>query len=212
VRPLPRLHAITDGATITREDFGIRAAAIASLGPAVALHARAREGTTEQLVALTRRLLANAGPPEASVFVNGRADVARALGAQGVQLGSDDLSVPDARIVLGPNSALWVGRSVHSLAEAKAARDEGADFLMVGHLFDTPSHAGRPAGGAPLLEEVVALSLPVIGIGGITLERVAAVHAAGAWGVAAIRALWDAPDSAIAAARLLAPWTSMEPD
>ena len=211
MRPLPRLHAITDGATITREDFGIRAAAIASLGPAVALHARARDATADQLVALTRRLLANAGPPKASVFVNGRPDIAHALSAQGVQLGSEDLAVGDARLALAGGPTIWFGRSVHSLTEAQTARDEGADYLMVGHLFDTPSHAGQPAIGLVLLESVVALGLPVIGIGGITIERAAQVCAAGAWGVAAIRAVWDAPDSAVAAARMLAPWTSMEP-
>lgn len=211
MRPLPRLHAVTDGAAIVREDFGARAAAIASLGPAVALHARHREGTTEQLVAVTRRLLANAGAPEASVFVNGRPDLARALGAQGVQLGSNDLAANDARKALGSGLPIWIGRSVHSLPEAVAAREEGADFLMVGHLFDTPSHAGQPAAGLALLEAVVQLGLPVIAIGGITIARAADVHAAGAWGVAAIRALWEAPDSAAAAARLLAPWTAGEP-
>jgi thiamine-phosphate pyrophosphorylase len=61
-----------------------------------------------------------------------------------------------------------------------------------------------------LLREAAALGLPVIAIGGITVERVAEVHAAGAWGVAAIRALWDAPDSALAAFRLLAPWIAPE--
>ncbi|MEO8032747.1 MAG: thiamine phosphate synthase [Gemmatimonadota bacterium] len=208
MRPLPRLHAVTDSAVISRDEFGTRAAAIASVGPAVALHARLPGGSTGQLVSLTTRLLAHAGPPHASVFVNGRADVARALGAQGVQLGSRELNAGDARLVLASGAPVWIGRSVHSLEEARAAVEEGADYLMVGHLFDTPSHAGAAPGGSELLEAVVPLGLPVIAIGGITVDRAAEVHAAGAWGIGAIRALWDAPDAGAAALRMLAPWTS----
>ncbi|HTO72423.1 MAG TPA: thiamine phosphate synthase [Gemmatimonadales bacterium] len=211
MRPLPRLHAITDSAIVKREDFGIRAAAIASAGPAVALHARDRSASAEELTNLTRRLLAHAGPPESSVFVNGRPDIARGLSAQGVELGSDDLSAADARLVLGQGAPIWVGRSVHSMEEARAAKEEGADFLMLGHVYETPSHAGQAPKGLALLTQVVALGLPVIAIGGITASRVAEVKAAGAWGVAAIRALWDAPDSAVAALALLAPWIAGEP-
>ncbi len=210
MRPLPRLHAITHSAIVKREDFGIRAAAIASAGSAVALHARDRSATAEELTSLTRRLLAHAGPPESSVFVNGRPDIARALSAQGVELGSDDLSATDARIVLGAGTSIRIGRSVHSLEEARDATGEGADFLMLGHVYETPSHPGQNPKGLALLSEVASLGLPVIAIGGITPARAAEVKAAGAWGVAAIRALWDAPDSAVAALTLLAPWIAGE--
>jgi thiamine monophosphate synthase len=70
VRPLPRLHAVTDAAVLALDDLGVRAAAIAAAGPAVALHARDRTAGGAALAAATRRFLALARPPEAAVFVN----------------------------------------------------------------------------------------------------------------------------------------------
>lgn len=203
MRPLPRLHAVTDAAVLERDDVGRRAAAIASAGSVVALHARAREASAARLAAFAQRLLANARPAEASVFVNGRPDIAAAIGAQGVQLAAGDLAPADARRVLREG---WIGRSVHDEAEARAAAEEGADFLLAGNVFETPSHPGRPGRGTGFVRALAALGLPVIAIGGITTANAASVRDAGAWGVAAIRALWDAPDPAAAAAALLAPW------
>jgi thiamine-phosphate diphosphorylase len=203
MRPLPRLHAVTDGEILRADDFGIHAAAIAAAGPAVALHARDRSAGGAALAAATARLLALARPPEAAVFVNGRADIAAGLGAQGVQLASDDMAPADARAVFGRG---WIGRSVHDVAEAAAAIEEGADFLLVGTVYATESHPGRRPAGLGLVHETAALGRPVIAIGGIDAVRAREVHAAGAYGVAAIRALWRAPDPAAAALALLAPW------
>ncbi|HXE56604.1 MAG TPA: thiamine phosphate synthase, partial [Gemmatimonadales bacterium] len=141
--------------------------------------------------------------PEASVLVNARPDVARAVGAQGVQLGRDDLAPAEARAVLGPG---WIGASVHSIAEAEAAAAEGADFLLVGAIYPTASHPGRAPAGIGLVRAAAALGKPVIAIGGVTAERTAELRDAGAYGAAAIRALWSADDPARAALALLAPW------
>ena len=203
MRPLARLHAITDAAVLAAPDLGIRAAAIAAAGPAVALHARDRAASGAALTAASRRLLALARPPEASVFVNARADIAAALGAQGLQLGSEDLTAREARGIF-PRG--WIGRSVHTQSEAAEAVDEGADFLLVGNIFETRSHPGRPAAGLDLIREAASLGRPVIAIGGIDQARVARARDAGAYGVAAISALWYAPDSGAAALALLQPW------
>jgi thiamine-phosphate pyrophosphorylase len=203
MRPLPRVHAFTDAALLAVPEFGIRAAAIAAGGSAVALHARAPGEGGARLVAGALRILALARPPEAGVFVSGRPDIAAALGASGVQLGLQDLAPADARRVL-PRG--WIGRSVHSRDEAATAVAEGADFLVVGSIYETPSHPTRPAAGPELVRECVSLGRPVIAIGGITPERAIEVKAAGAYGVAAIRALWQAPDPAAATLALLAPW------
>ncbi|MEA2723698.1 MAG: thiamine-phosphate pyrophosphorylase [Gemmatimonadales bacterium] len=203
MRPLPRVHAFTDHAIMSAPDFGIRVAAIAAAGVAVAVHARDRDGTGARLAASTLRMLALARPPEAAVFVSGRPDIAAASGAHGVQLGAGDLSPADARRVL-PHG--WIGRSVHNLEEARAAVQEGADFLVLGSIYPTPSHPGRIPVGARVLGEVATLGRPVIGIGGITPERVPELKAAGAYGVAAIRALWQADDPAAATLSMLAPW------
>jgi thiamine-phosphate diphosphorylase len=205
VRPLPRLHAYTDAELLAAPDFGIRASAIASGGPAVALHARAPGSPGALLSAAALRMLALAQPPEAAVFVNGRPDIAAAVGAHGVQLGAGDLTPEDARHVL-PRG--WIGRSVHSLDQAAAAVSEGADFLVVGNIYETPSHPGRSAAGVGLLAATAALGRPVIAIGGITPERVQAVKAAGAYGVAAIRGLWMEDDPAATVLAMLMPWTN----
>ena len=203
MRPLARLHAITDAAVLEADDFGVRAAAIAAAGPAVALHARDHAAGGAALARATARLLALARPPEAAVFVNGRPDVAAALHAQGLQLSRSDLAVADARRMF----AGWIGRSVHDTDAAVAAIDEGADFLLVGTVYESASHPGWPAAGLDLVRAAAALGRPVIAIGGIDASRAAEVRAAGAYGVAAIGALWRAADPAAAALALLAPWS-----
>jgi thiamine-phosphate diphosphorylase len=185
-------------------EFGILAAAIAAAGSAVALHARAGKAPGALLSAGALRLVALARPPEATVFVSGRPDIAAAVGAKGVQLRSEDLSPADARRVF-PGG--WIGRSVHSREEAAVAVAEGADFLVVGNIYETVTHPGRPAAGLDLVKETVALGRPVIAIGGITPERAVEVCGAGAYGVAAIRGLWRAADPAAATLAMLAPWS-----
>jgi thiamine-phosphate pyrophosphorylase len=202
MRPLPRVHAFTDHAILSAPDFGIRAAAIAAGGAAVALHARDRGGSGARLAATALRMVALARPPEAAVFVSGRPDIAAASGAHGVQLGTGDLSPADARLVLRG----WIGCSVHTLGEATAAVEQGADFLVLGSIYETPSHPGAAPVGTEMLREAARLGRPVIAIGGITPERVPKLKSAGAYGVAAIRALWQADDPATATLALLAPW------
>jgi thiamine-phosphate diphosphorylase len=200
MRPLPRLHAITTDAICRGADFGIQAAAIAAAGSGVALHARAPGSTAAQLSVFAARLVALARPAEAAVVVSGRPDLARAVHAQGVQLRAGDLAVPDARGVLGPG---WIGRSVHSVAEAEAAVAEGADYLVVGTIFASPSHAGQAAAGLEMIRRTATLGRPVIAIGGMTPARAGEAMAAGAWGVAAISALWLAEDPHAAAVAML---------
>jgi thiamine-phosphate diphosphorylase len=155
------------------------------------------------LTALALRLVALARPPEAAVFVSARSDVAAAVGATGIQLAKDDLSPSDARRVFRDG---WIGQSVHSRDEAEKAVRERSDFLVVGNVYESDTHPGRPGAGLDLVRVTSGLGVPVIAIGGITPDRAAEVRAAGAYGVAAIRALWSAPDPAAATLALLAPW------
>jgi thiamine-phosphate pyrophosphorylase len=203
VRPLPRVHAFTDAVVMAAGDFGVRAAAIAAGGPAVALHARHPGGTGADLAGSARRLVSLARPPEAAVFISSRPDIAAALGAQGVQLRAGDLVPADARRVL-PRG--WIGRSVHTVEEAGAAVEEGADFLVVGSIYRTATHPNREPAGPELVTRTARLGLPVIAIGGVTPERVVELKDAGAYGVAAIRSLWDAPDPAGATMAMLSAW------
>jgi thiamine-phosphate diphosphorylase len=204
MRPLPRVHAVSDATLLGRPDFGIRAAAIAAAGSAVALHARARGAPAALLAAGARRMMTLARPPEAAVFVNARPDIAAAVGAHGVQLGSGDLAPEAARRVLPVG---WIGRSVHSRDEAAQAVAEGANFLVVGNIYPTASHPGYPGAGPQLISQTASLGRPVIAIGGINVDRVIEVKDAGAYGVAAITALWLAPDPAAAALAMLSAWS-----
>ncbi|HEX5004686.1 MAG TPA: thiamine phosphate synthase [Gemmatimonadales bacterium] len=203
MRPLPRLHAITDHGVLHDADLGIRAAAIAAAGPAVALHVRDKGGTAAFLARCAERFMSLAGPPEAAVIVNGRPDLARAVGAQGVQLGAGDLRTDDARRVLGNG---WIGRSVHSVDQAGEAIADGADYLVLGPIFETATHPDRQPLGLGVLREAAALGCPVVAIGGITVARAESVREAGAWGMAAIRALWEAKDPYAAAMEMVGLW------
>ncbi|MES2304475.1 MAG: thiamine phosphate synthase [Gemmatimonadota bacterium] len=217
MRPLPRVLAFSDDRVAALEDFGIRAAAIAAVGSAAGLVARLPGGTADQLSALALRCASLVRPPEAALFVTGRVDIAMAAGASGTILRERDLGIEDARRVTAAGAplaasrsphqrALWLLRSVHSVESARAAITEGADGLILGSIWATASHPGRAPVGVALLREVVALGLPTFAIGGVTPERSREVQKAGAWGVAAIGALWDAPDPYLATRALLAPW------
>lgn len=194
--PLPRLHAITDERIARRADLGGVARELAEGGGSeLAFHARGRElGGREHHVLADR--LSNL---PSFLFVNDRLDVALAVPCLGVQLGRGSLPVAAARDL---NPLWWIGKSVHDLAEAEAARAEGADYLVVGPVYPSATHPDRPPLGLTHLHEITALALPVIAIGGITAERVAEARAAGAYGIAAIRALWDDGDPARAALRM----------
>jgi len=118
------------------------------------------------------------------VLISSRSDVALAAGAAGVNLPESDIGVADARTLLGRR---LVGRSVHSITSAQQAEREGADFVIFGPVWESPSHPGSPPAGIAALELVArSVRIPVLAIGGVTEERIAECHSAGAAGYAAI--------------------------
>jgi thiamine-phosphate pyrophosphorylase len=131
--------------------------------------------------------------------VNDRADLALAAGAGVLHLGHDDLPVGVARRILGPGPL--IGRSSHSPAQADAAAAEsGVDYFCAGPLWATPTKPGRPGTGLELLEYVASKqhSRPWFAIGGISLDRLDQVLAAGATRVVVVRAITEADDPAAA--------------
>ncbi len=169
--------------------------------PAVQL--REKDLGAAELARLGRALRALTAARGALLSINDRADVALAVGADAVQRTSTSLAVEDLRAVAGDR--LRIGASVHALAEAVAAERAGADWVVFGPVYDTPSkRAYGPAQGLRALERVAAaVRIPVIAIGGITPERVREVRAAGARGVAAISAILAAPRPGDAVERFL---------
>ncbi|HEU5386973.1 MAG TPA: thiamine phosphate synthase [Streptosporangiaceae bacterium] len=131
--------------------------------------------------------------------VNDRADVALAAGADVLHLGQDDLPVPVARRILGPGPL--IGRSSHSPAQSDAAAAEpDVDYFCAGPLWTTPTKPGRPATGLALPEHVARAGpgRPWFAIGGISLDRLGEVLAAGATRVVVVRAITEADDPAAA--------------
>ena len=137
----------------------------------------------------------------ACLSINDRLDVALAVEADGVHLAGQSLPVgPAARVGQG---RLLVGRSVHGLAEARAAVADGADYLTFGHVFPTQSHPGLPPHGLDELGQLVAqVEVPVLAIGGIGIHNLDSVLATGCAGIAVISAILSASDPRAAAAQL----------
>ena len=140
-------------------------------------------------------------PAGCRILLNDRLDVACALGAGGVHLGEESLSVEEARRFVRARSEaqdFLVGASTHSLATALSAEKAGADYLIFGPVYATPSKAqyGPPQGIERLTEVCHAVSLPVLAIGGITVENARACLEAGAAGIAAIRLFEEASNLA----------------
>lgn len=140
-------------------------------------------------------------PAGTRLLVNDRLDVALAAGADGVHLGENSLPPAAARRLLGPDKILGV--SVHSVEGARRAAAAGADHLLFGHIFTTASKAGLPPRGLTTLAEVAAnVNIPVIALGGITVDRVTGCLAAGAGGVAVMSAVMAAREPAAAVTAL----------
>ena len=166
-------------------------------GPDGPLEARSELAALEIIADACRR-------HRALLAVNDRADIALAAAADILHLGQDDLPVSLARRIVGEQ--VLIGRSTHDVAQADAATTEpGVDYFCAGPCWPTPTKPGRPAPGLPLIEHLAARSSqrPWFAIGGIDLDRLDAVLAAGARRVVVVRAITEADDPG-AAARSLA--------
>ena len=188
---MPCLCLVADGSVVGPEVLVSRAVSAVSGGVDM-VQLRAKELPGRQLLRLAMDLKEAIGD-QAILVVNERVDVASVSKADGVQLGEEALPIFAAREIL-PERAI-VGRSVHSVAGAQDAQDEGADFLVVGTMFATDSHLGSSPAGPLLIREMRPRSrIPLMGIGGITQDNLAEVVESGASGVAVIRSILAAPE------------------
>jgi thiamine-phosphate pyrophosphorylase len=162
------------------------------------LQLRAKASTARLLDAAGRRLLALCRAAGVPFCVNDRLDVALAIGADVVHLGQDDLPLADAQRVRAAagRPELAIGFSTHNAPQASAAAAAGADYIGFGPVFGTRSKANPdPTVGLEALAAVCrAVEVPVVAIGGITLDAVPAVARAGAAAAAIIAAIDAAPD------------------
>jgi thiamine-phosphate pyrophosphorylase len=188
-----RLYIVTDRHEAVGRDLEEIVAA-AARGGAGAIQLREKDLSARDLYALGARLQAALAPYGVPLLINDRLDVALALDAAGVHLAGHSLPTAVARRVLGAGKLLGV--STHSVEEARCAAEDGADFIVFGPVFTTPSKVayGPPQGLQHLSTVVRAVRVPVIAIGGIDHTNLPQVVQAGAYGVAMIRAVLAAPD------------------
>lgn len=139
---------------------------------------------------------------KALLFVNDSVSIAEASGADGVQLTENSRSIASAHARMA--RPLLIGRSVHGVDAGREAAAQGADLLVVGTVYDSPTHPDQPPAGVGLIGWCAQAGVPVVGIGGITAQNAGAVMQAGASGVAVISAILGSADPADAAARLAA--------
>ena len=168
-----------------------------------AIQLRERDLSANDLLELAREVKVLTSQRDSQLVVNDRIDVALSLEEVGVHLRSNSMPVTVARRLLGPRRLLGV--SAHSRDEAMRAEGEGADYVVLGPVYDTPSKQafGSPLGLSKLEEICRVVHVPIIGIGGITVDRARDVRRAGAFGVAVITAILGADDVKAATCAML---------
>lgn len=198
---IPRLYVVTDRQQTAGRPLEAVVAA-AARGGAGMIQLREKDLTARALYDLGARLQHLLMPHGIPLLINDRLDVAQALDVAGVHLAGHSLSLSHARRLLGPNKL--IGVSTHSLDHARQAMGEGADFIVFGPVFDTPSKRqyGAPQGLQRLAEVVANITCPVIAIGGIDTHNLPQVLQTGAHGVAMIRAVLAASDPCAATQQL----------
>jgi thiamine-phosphate pyrophosphorylase len=196
-----RLYVVTDRQQTAGRSLD-EVLVAAARGGAGAIQLREKDLSARDLYALGMRLQEALLPYHLPLLINDRLDVALALDSAGVHLAGHSLPTAQARRILGPHKL--IGVSTHSLDEAQQAATEGADFVVFGPVFTTPSKMayGPPQGLQQLAAVVRHMSIPVLAIGGIELANLPQVMATGAYGVAMIRAVLAAPDAGEAARQL----------
>jgi thiamine-phosphate pyrophosphorylase len=165
---------------------------LTSAAPAIQI--RERDLSARELVTLAREVQAAMASRRSQLLINDRIDVALALEGVGVHLRSNSLPVSVARQLLGARRLLGV--SVHTVEEVLSAQLQGADYVILGPIYETPSKQmfGPPLGIHTLEKACRLVHIPIIGIGGVTAARAREMRRAGAFGVAVITAILGAAD------------------
>ncbi|WP_219834503.1 thiamine phosphate synthase [Paenibacillus sp. R14(2021)] len=167
----------------------------AILGGVDIVQLRAKDAPKEEILADARALRALTARYGVPLIINDHIDIALEVGADGAHFGQDDLPLAEARRILGPDAI--IGISTHSLEQALAAERGGADYIGVGPVYPTGTKPGRTAVTTAYVREAAAhVAIPWVAIGGITLENVDEVMAAGASRICAVSAIVGSDDPA----------------
>jgi thiamine-phosphate pyrophosphorylase len=193
------LYGIVDLGYVAPERAEAAAEAMCAGGVDI-LQLRAKGADEFEIEALAGRLVPVAETAGVPLIINDFPELVPSVGAHGAHVGQDDLPVADARwragrALMGEVPPVIIGKSTHSLAQAVAAQEEGADYIGFGPLFPTPTKLGRPAIGLEEIRRVHELvRIPIFCIGGVKLQNLEEVIAAGARRVVIVSGILQAPD------------------
>ena len=173
-----KLYAILDTGYSDPADWPRLAQALIDGGVGV-LQIRAKHAANDDIIAWSKNVLAVSAPARVPLIINDHPAIAATVGADGVHVGQDDMPIAEVRKLI--NSDMVIGKSTHSLAQANAAQDEGADYIGFGPIFATPTKPDYPAiGGEDIRQMAAQIHIPHFIIGGIKLENVTTLKTQGA--------------------------------
>lgn len=185
MKKIGKLHVLTD--TILQSRFSHpELAGLAIRGGADTIQYRQKSGSTREMIRIAAQMKQVCSDQGVPLIVNDRVDVAIAAKADGVHLGQDDFPIPLARELLGQE--MIIGASASNMEEVEKCLLDGADYVGFGPVYPTTSKddAGSVKGIAGLAQVTKAVSVPIIAIGGISLDHVSEVLQAGVHGIAVI--------------------------
>ena len=183
----PWVYLITNRQAFSSPQIQLEMIAEAAQAGCQLIQIREKDLSARELYEFTCAAIVAARPYGAKILVNDRVDVALAAKADGVHLRVDSLTAESVRAVVNDENFL-IGVSTHSLAEAEAAKNNGADFIVCGPVFETASKAqyGEPLGLENFARICAEIDLPVLALGGISIENFTSVLSRGATGIAGI--------------------------
>lgn len=197
-----KLYLVTNSDKFDTDDEFLDAVASSLQGGVQIVQLREKNSTAKRIYELGKKVRELCVQYDAIFIVNDRVDIAIALEADGVHLGQDDLDIESARKILGPN--FIIGISTHAPEQALKAQEQGADYIGVGPVFETPTKAGRiPVGLDYATWAAQNISIPAFAIGGIDESNVSDVLATGIGRFAVVRAIINAESPQVAAEKFL---------
>jgi len=190
-----RLYGILDTGYVAADRMAMMAGSLIRGGVDI-LQLRAKKETPDQILSICRDISPICREAGIPFIINDHPALVREAGADGAHIGQEDASVEEARILAGPGAI--IGKSTHSLEQAKATAAEAPDYIGFGPLFATPTKPDYlPIGTGDLAEVHHLLGLPIFCIGGITLSNLATVIAAGAKRAVIVSDLLCSPDPTV---------------
>lgn len=189
-----RLYLITDRTLVSHHSSLVNAVRQALKGGVRAIQLREKDLSTRELLRMAYTMRDVTEKYGARLFINDRADVALAVGADGVHLTGKSIPAGALRQVV--RKGFFIGVSTHSVKEAKDAEKAGVDFITFGPVYQTPSKLkyGKPVGTGMLERVCRETDIPVFALGGVKVQNIDEVRKAGAYGASMISEIWSASD------------------